>query len=416
MQLTVGVLFAALSLTQAAWVTPLESLKPASGWELHGVANGLNRPRSLIFDSAGHLLALEKGKGVTAFTLNLDGSVKSKKTVLSYKYLNHGLTLSPDGKTLIASSENTAWKWSYNSKNMTVGNQKKIVTGMDNGHVTRTVVVSKKHPNLLIVSRGSLGNLDPTASKAHASIKVFDWKNLPSGDKGYDYTKDGKVFAYGVRNEVGIAEDAAGNFWGVENSADNLVRVKDGKTTDVHIDNPGEKLNYCAFGDAASISGNRWYGYPTCFSVWDPSSFPPSDNFSTGDWFVQQPNGTINDASCDAKAVKPKLLFQAHSAPIDIKIGPDGNAYVTFRGSWNRKPPTGYKVVSIPGTVSSSGAWSPKAKVSSRNGYVDVMTNANTSNCPDGCFRPTGLAWNKAGTLLYVAGETTGEIVVLSKE
>lgn len=144
------------------------------------------------------------------------------------------------------SGENTAWKWTYDAGSMELSGQRKVVTGMDSGHITRTLLVSKKHPHLLIVSRGSLGNLDATATPAHASIKVFDWTKTPSSGKGYDYVSDGSVLAYGVRNEVGVMEDAAGHVWGVENSADNLVRIENGKTTDVHLNNPGEKLNYCA--------------------------------------------------------------------------------------------------------------------------------------------------------------------------
>ncbi|KZV93096.1 soluble quino protein glucose dehydrogenase [Exidia glandulosa HHB12029] len=407
----IPILTSDVSTASAAFITPKESLKVASGWKVQGVASGLHNPRSILFDSAGHLLVVEKSKGLTAFTLNSNGSVKSTKTLLSYKYLNHGLTFSTDGKTLFASSENSAWSWKYNPTSMTLSSQKTIVTGMDNGHVTRTLLVSKKHPNLLIVSRGSLGNLDASASSAHASVKVFDWKKV--GSKAYDYVKNGKVLAYGVRNEVGIMEDKAGRVYGVENSADNLVRVENGQTTDVHLDNPGEKLNF--FGDANSISGNRWYGYPTCFSVWNPTSFPSGDDFKTGDWFVQEPNSTINDAFCQSKAVKPKLLFQAHSAPLDIKLGNDDAAYVSFHGSWDRKPPTGYKVVAIPGSVSSSGAWTPKANVSSKSGYTDIMYAPDLTKCPDACFRPTGLVWNKAGTRLYVSSDATGEIVVLSR-
>lgn len=135
---------------------------------------------------------------------------------------------------------------------------------MDNDdHVTRTVLVSTAHPNLLIVSRGSNANLDTgaTASSGRAQVKVFDWTSLPSGDAGWDFTTQGKLLASGVRNEVGIAEDGAfdlrtyqppsesafctgaGRVWGVENSADDLVRVRSGKTYDVHQDNPGEKLH-----------------------------------------------------------------------------------------------------------------------------------------------------------------------------
>lgn len=86
----------------ASFIAPKEALQVASGWKVQGVANGLNVPRSVAFDSAGHLLVVEKSKGLTAFTLNPDGSVQSKKLLLLYKYLNHGLTFSTDGKTLFA--------------------------------------------------------------------------------------------------------------------------------------------------------------------------------------------------------------------------------------------------------------------------------------------------------------------------
>lgn len=49
-----------------------------------------------------------------------------------------------------------------------------------------------------------------------------------------------------------------------------------------------------------------------------------------GDWFVQRPNASAIDSTwCEKNAVKPKLLIQAHSAPLDIKFGPksDPRAY-----------------------------------------------------------------------------------------
>ncbi|KZV91095.1 soluble quino protein glucose dehydrogenase [Exidia glandulosa HHB12029] len=422
MKAALAVVFSALCLNGsvlAAWVTPKFKLNTASGWTAHGVANGLATPRSLVFDSAGHLLVLEKGTGIVAFTLNSDGSVASKTTVLSYSYPNHGLALSVDGKTLFASSSNTAWKWDYNATSLKVSNQKKVVTGMDNDdHVTRTLLVSSAHPSLLIVSRGSNNNLDmgATASSGRAQVKVFDWTKLPSGDVGYDFTSQGKILGYGVRNEVGLVEDGAGRVWGVENSADNLVRVRSGVSYDVHQDNPGEKLHL--FGDAQSVSSGPNYGYPNCFSVWNPSSgFPSSDSFKTGDWFVQQPNSSaIDTAWCNSNTVKPKLLFQAHSAPLDIKLGPksDPRAYVAFHGSWNRSPPTGYKVVAVPGAISSS-AWNPTASITSTTGYVDILTNSNVTSCPGSCFRPAGLVFNSDGTRLYVASDATGEVFMLQR-
>jgi len=82
-----------------------------------------------------------------------------------------------------------------------------------------------------------------------------------------------------------------------------------------------------AVGPALGKPGT-YYGYPYCFSVWDPAAFP-EDNFKPGDWFVQQPNDTINDAFCNANAVKPTLLIPPHSAPLDMTFGQghDSNLY-----------------------------------------------------------------------------------------
>jgi glucose/arabinose dehydrogenase len=59
----------------------------ASGYKVSIIANGFSSPRSIIFDSAGHLLVVEAKKGITAVTFNDNGgsclSVKSKTTVIS---------------------------------------------------------------------------------------------------------------------------------------------------------------------------------------------------------------------------------------------------------------------------------------------------------------------------------------------
>lgn len=63
-------------------------------------------------------------------------------------------------------------------------------------------------------------------------------------------------------------------------------------------------------------------------------------------------NSTINDTYCRDKTTGPRLTFQAHMAPDDIKFNNSGDeAWVTFRGSWNRKDPVGYKL----------SVWSPSA-------------------------------------------------------
>lgn len=161
--------------------------------------------------------------------------------------LNHGLSLTPDGKTLYVSSATQVWAYSYDAATRLVSNQKAVITGISQGiHSTRTVVVSPKNPNIIIVSTGSNANWDYAAgnpSTGRACVKSFDISKAPAS--GYNYNTQGTMVAYGVRNEVALAFDPNGHAWGVENSGDDFRRTVNGQSTDVHIDNPAEELNYC---------------------------------------------------------------------------------------------------------------------------------------------------------------------------
>ena len=45
-------------------------------------------------------------------------------------------------------------------------------------------------------------------------------------------------------------------------------------------------------------------------------------------------NSTVNDTFC-AERTPPRLVFQAHMAPLDIKFNDSASeAFVTFHGSW----------------------------------------------------------------------------------
>ena len=44
---------------------------------------------------------------------------------------------------------------------------------------------------------------------------------------------------------------------------------------------------------------------------------------------------------------------------------------------------------------------------------VPLMWNADNSRCPSGCFRPTGLTFDKSGRL-FMTSDSTGELYVLT--
>jgi len=55
-------------------------------------------------------------------------------------------------------------------------------------HITRTLWLSRKYPDLLIVSSGSDANIDLasfTPATGRAIVKIFEWKTLPSNGVNY---------------------------------------------------------------------------------------------------------------------------------------------------------------------------------------------------------------------------------------
>lgn len=184
--------------------------------------------------------------------------------------------------------------------------------------------------------------------------------------------------------------------------------------TDIHQDNPAEELNY--LGDV-TVPNNDWYGYPVCYTVWEPSLIPDKV-FSPGDQFVATPNSTFNDTTCTQQSRPPRLIFQNHNAPIDSKFDATfSNLLITLHGSWNRQPAAGFRLVSVPFTKDSSGAYTPTAAANSTAGWEDILYQADPSNCSGAtCIRPSGMTF-VAGGDLYMASDNTrdGELFLVRK-
>ncbi|KAF2872359.1 cellobiose dehydrogenase-like protein [Massariosphaeria phaeospora] len=375
------------------------------GWKATKVAGGLTQPRGVIFDTAGHLLLIQNGLGITGHTIGSDGCLTSAKTIITQRNLNHGIALSQDGKSLYASSATTVFAFDYDSATMSInGSSRAVVTGMDNrGHVTRTLTIPPKHPNLLIVSHGSNDNFDFESGNmkvGRSSIKAYDMTQVPTD--GYNYASGGQQLGYGLRNSVGLAFDSDGMLWAVENSSDEIHRG----TVDIHVDNPADELNF--IGDP-SKENTQWYGYPTCYTVWKPD-FITDRVFSVGDQFVMTPNDTFSDDTCTQTSVPAKLALQAHSAPLDVAFNKNSTRmYVTFHGSWNRNPPTGYKIAEIQFRKESTGLFAPSHFVNSTAGYKDIFWSPDVEHCSTTqCFRPVSIVRDKYERM-YVTSDSGGE-------
>ncbi|HET6451372.1 MAG TPA: PQQ-dependent sugar dehydrogenase [Spirochaetia bacterium] len=132
----------------------------------------------------------------------------------------------------------------------------------------------------------------------------------------------GRIYASGLRNASGLAFDSQGRLWAVVNQRDNLAPD--------HTDLPPEEL------DLLKEGGD--YGWPGCYPV--GTQRLPSPEFPS--------------TPCSG-ALATTFNFQAHSAPLQALFynGSQfparyrGAMFVAFHGSWNREPPTGYKVVAV---------------------------------------------------------------------
>ncbi len=178
------------------------------------------------------------------------------------------------------------------------------------GHFSRTV---KIHNNSLYLSMGSSCNVCYEGDERRAAITKcnIDGSNC-------------SVFAKGLRNAVGfIFHPLTGSMYATENGRDWLGE-----------DLPPDEINL--------IEEGKNYGWPICYGR----------NIHDTDF---DKNVYIRDP-CMVPFETPGLIdLQAHSAPLGLAFYygdsfPEeyrGDLFVAFHGSWNRKMPTGYKIVRI---------------------------------------------------------------------
>jgi glucose/arabinose dehydrogenase len=178
------------------------------------------------------------------------------------------------------------------------------------GHSSRSIAFGAD--GALYVSIGSTCNVCEEQSADRAAVMRFD---LAAGGQG-------RVFARGLRNAVGIAlHPTSGELWVSQHERDN-IRPN-------HQDLPPEEINVLQDGGD--------YGWPYCHST-------------------RVPNPEFGDAARCARTIAPALAMQAHSAPMMLAfldrataLPADyrGDALLAFHGSWNRDVPTGAKVVRV---------------------------------------------------------------------
>jgi glucose/arabinose dehydrogenase len=364
--------------------------KVPEGFKVELVATGMDNPRAIRFAPNGDLFIANSEKNEV---LVLRPGAGAKPQVFA-EGLNqpYGIAFYPPGPTpqwvYIANGDGIvripykAGDLEAEGKPQTVVD--KLPTG---GHWTRDVAFSPDGKTMYVavgsnsniaegMGKQPAGGLDAWitgqplgaawgSEQGRANVLAFD----PEG-------KNRAIFATGLRNCAGLAvEPATGAPWCVVNERDAL----------------GDNV---PFDYATHLSQGAYFGWP-----W----------YYIGNHEDPRLRGARPDLA--GKATVPDVLFQTHSAPLNIvfyesdAFGPDykGDAFVTMHGSWNRGARTGYKVVLL------------KFKDGRATGeYQDFMTGFVLSN-EEVWGRPVGVAAAGDGSL-YVSDDGSGSIWRVSKQ
>lgn len=344
--------------------TYMRQLKLPPGFQINVFARGLGNPRMMAVSPNGTVYVTQPDLGrVTALRDNDgDGMADTERTVVSGLSGVHGIALH-QGKLYLATPTTV-----YES---TVDEQ---------GQLTRPQVrlanlpPGRQHPNRtlafgpdgrLYVSVGSSCNACIENHPEYATILVAN----PT-------TWQRSRYAGGLRNTIGFGwHPATQVMWGMDHGTDWLGP-----------DIPPEELNRLASG--------RDYGWPFCYGRQQVDRN-----------MARHLSDVDPETYCTTKTTPAVLTYQAHSSPIGmvfytgIQFPPAyrGDAFVAFRGSWNRKPAVGYKVVRI------------RFENGTPVGFEDFVTGFLIENGTAQFARLAGIAMAPDGALL-VADDQNGMI------
>lgn len=281
------------------------------GFEVNVFASDLINPRMLCVVEDGTVYVTRRSVGdvVMLRDSNNDGKADEQRVVANRPGM-HGIAVS--GRTMYLATVNDIYRTTIRQDGK-LGPLQRIVDDLPDGgqHPNRTLAVG---PNgKVYVSVGSTCNACDETNPESATLLEME----PDGSSRV-------IYASGLRNTIGFAfEPESGELYGMDHGIDWLG------------DNEQyEELNHI-------IQGKR-YGWPYIYGA---SKFNPQD----------EPPGDISLAEWAAKSVEPVGYYTPHAAPMQMLFYtaeqfPEkyrGDAFVVMRGSWNRKPPSGYEVARI---------------------------------------------------------------------
>ena len=295
---------------QAAAPTLASRLIAPGGFKVSVYADGLKNPRLMAVAPGGDLFVADQGSG-RVYVLpdrNKDGVADSKTVYAEGLNAPHGLAF--HGGYLYVANTDSVVRFAYKSgdQKSSGGPDKLIDLPTGGGHSTRTIVFGPD--NRMYVAAGSSCNVCEESDPKRAAVWVYDADG-----------KNGKLYASGLRNAVGLAW-AGDTLYASMNNRDNL----------------GDNIPPETF---FRLKSGGFYGWPYCYNL-------------NGSQVFDKDFGR-KDASVCKTALPAFATVTAHSAPLGINFytgkafpaGYQGMLFSALHGSWNRSERSGDKVVMI---------------------------------------------------------------------
>jgi len=336
--LKVHFLVLALVSTSICYASDLESspdlkLKLPAGFNVSVYSKLKSAPRMMAFDKDGNLfVSLVKSNQIVMLQdSNKDGLVETMKIVAENLNAPNGLAFV--GDDLLVANQDGVVKITKLKQNDAQNKEMwskptpfipNLATGW---HTLKTIKVGAD--NFLYINVGSSCNVCVEEDASRATLLRYTLEGKPAGALQVvgRHANLLPIWASGLRNTQGFAWQPTTNvMYATNDGADNRSEKNNGKVND---DLPPEHLN--------KIEAGNNYGWPYCW----------------GDRY-EDPNFTGPVNFCN-NSTPPAITFPSHSTPIGITFLNKSNfppeykndAIVALHGSWNRKQPSGYKLVRV---------------------------------------------------------------------
>ena len=286
----------------------LARLKLPAGFKIAKWTESVKHPRMIAVTADGTVYVTSRDEGQCVMLKDADAEPR----VVAEKPNLHGIAVSPDGKTMYLTTIKEIYRADIKPDG-TLGELREVLRDLPDAgqHPNRTIAFGPD--GKLYVSVGSTANAADEKNPENATILVADPE-----------TGERHIFAGGLRNTIGFGwHPATKEMYGADHGIDWLGD-----------DEEPEEFNH--------IEQGKFYGWPW---VYADGRFNPQDDPPEGQTMEQ----------IAARSVEPELIYTAHSAPLQMAFYTGSmfpaeyknDAFVAMRGSWNRKPPSGYEVVRV---------------------------------------------------------------------